>query len=451
MKLLGLLSLFLLTAAPVHAQAQRDCVVGTYALEDGSHVDIAPGDEDGLRWRRKDGTTGALAPADDGRWTSSLGWTGRPDGKSIAFSACPGGEIDFDGLDGRRIPFDVRETRFDVQGATLAGRLVLPPGRDPVPLVVLVHGSERTSARDFYALQRLFPSEGIGAFVYDKRGTGASTGDYTQDYLTLAVDAIAALQEARRLAGDRVASVGFQAGSQGGWVAPLAAKIEPVDFLIIGFGLAVSPLDEDREAIAYDMTRHGFGPEVVAKAMEVADASAAIIASNFQDGYERFQAVRDLYSGEPWFRHLRGNITFILLERSPEWLREEGPKLLPSIPFHYDPMPVLRRLDVPQLWILGEDDIDAPIGETVRRLRTLSRAGRPIVTAVFPGAEHGLYQYEVRADGTRVSTRAPEGYFAMMRDFIFNRRLEGEYGARIIGESGTEPGSGAVRQEEARP
>ena len=60
-------------------------------------------------------------------------------------------------------------------------------------------------------------------------------------------------------------------------MAPLAARIEPVDFVIVSFGLAVSPIDEDREAIEFDMERAGFGPEIKAKAMEVADASARLI------------------------------------------------------------------------------------------------------------------------------------------------------------------------------
>jgi len=118
-------------------------------------------------------------------------------------------------------------------------------------------------------------------FVYDKRGTGTSSGDYTQDYLTLAIDAVAATHEARRLAGPRVKSIGYQAGSQGGWVAPLAARIEPVDFVIVSFGLAVSPLDEDRSALALDMTRHGYDTTVVEKAMHVADAVAAVLTSDF--------------------------------------------------------------------------------------------------------------------------------------------------------------------------
>jgi hypothetical protein len=62
------------------------------------------------------------------------------------------------------------------------------------------------------------------------------------------------VKEAKRLARDRTGKVGYWGSSQGGWVAPLAAKIDPVDFVIVAYGLAVSPIEEDREAIALDMT-----------------------------------------------------------------------------------------------------------------------------------------------------------------------------------------------------
>lgn len=90
-----------------------------------------------------------------------------------------------------------------------------------MPIVVLLHGAEADSAVRFNSLQRRFPAAGIGAFVYDKRGTGSSTGEYTQDFQILARDAVAAMREARRLAGDRAARIGYQGPSQGGWVAPL--------------------------------------------------------------------------------------------------------------------------------------------------------------------------------------------------------------------------------------
>lgn len=409
----------------------QNCAVGSYALVGGAFIDIAPAEGTGLRWRRPDGTTGALSARPDGSWASTFGWTGRADGADVSFD-CAHDALTFNGQRGERIGFDVTDTRFDVDGASLAGRLIMPQGDGPVPVVVLVHGAERTSARNAYALQRMFPAAGIGAFVYDKRGVGGSSGQYTHDYATLAADAIAAVHEARRLGGTRVSRIGYQAGSQGGWVAPLAARIEPVDFIIVSFGLAVSPAAAERELIAADLTRQGFGPDAVSKAVELSQAIEAIIDSNFQTGYERLAEVRARYDSEPWFRHVHGSAAAIILGMSTEQLRREGPALAPNISLYYDPMPVLRTLDTPQLWILGADDVVAPPGETARRLGELERSGRPITTAIFSGAEHGMYRYEVAANGSRVSTRAPEGYFPMMRDFILTGRSGPQYGARIL-------------------
>jgi pimeloyl-ACP methyl ester carboxylesterase len=423
--------------AAMPAQAQEpDCRIGAYRLNDGSDLDVGAVDGEHLRWRRKDGTSGKLTRAANDRWTSTLGWTDRRDGKLVAFD-CSRNAIDFAGERGQRIAFEVAETRFKGGGVELAGRLVMPKGKGKAPIVVLIHGAEHDSARVLYALQRLFPSEGIGAFVYDKRGTGASGGRYTQDYLLLGGDAIAAMHEARRLAGPRAGRIGYQAGSQGGWVAPLAARIEPVDFVIVGFGLAVSPLDEDREAIALDMAQRGYGPDVMAKAMEVADATAAVLLSDFRTGYVKLDAVKRKYGGESWFKYIRGDVSFALLERTPAELREIGPTLLPGIPFQYDPMPVLRNLATPQLWILGEDDIDAPSAETARRLKALAAAGRPITTVLFPHAEHGIYEYQTAPNGTRLSTRQPEGYFRMMRDFILDGRIGSWYGTARISAAPT--------------
>jgi uncharacterized protein len=415
-----------------NAAEEPGCHVGTYRFAQRPEVDIGPGEQGKLRWRRLDGTSGELTRAGDGSWTSTRGWTGRPDGIRVTFGRCGSGSLRFDGVQGTRVAFDVTETRFAVEDAVLAGRLVMPRGSGRVPIVVLVHGSEYDSAREEYALQRLFPAAGIGAFVYDKRGTGDSTGDYTQQYLVLANDAVAALGEAKRLAGGRVGRVGYQGGSQGGWVAPLAALMEPVDFVVVCFGLAISPLQEDRSAIALDVTRHGYGADVMAKAMEIADASAVILSSNFQDGYDKLAAVRARYQSEPWFHDIHGDVTWVLLEKSPQELRIAGPKLFSGVPLHYDPMPVLRNLRVPQLWILGEDDVDAPSAETARRLRELTAAGRPISVAVFPHAEHGIYEYETAADGSRLSTRQPDGYLRMMQDFIRAGELGAAYGTAVI-------------------
>ena len=129
---------------------------------------------------------------------------------------------------------------------------------------------------------------------------------------------------------------------------------------------------------------------------------------------------------------MRGDTTHLLFEIPEDKLRAMGPQLFAGVDLHYDPMPVLRRLGVPQLWILGADDRDAPSGETSRRLTQLARAGRPITLAVFPRAEHGIYEYEIEPDGSWNETRQPDGYFDMMRDFIRDGRLKPSYGAALI-------------------
>jgi uncharacterized protein len=413
-----------------------DCQLGTYRFPDGEVVDIARSEGNAFRWRKFDGITGVLHKKEDASWTSTLGWTDRPDGHTASFARCASGEIEFDGKKAHRIPFDVTDTVFEGRGGTkLAGRLVLPQGDNSVPIMVLVHGAERESARESYALQRLFPAENVGVFVYDKRGTGGSAGKYTQAFDILADDAVAAMREAKRIAGKRCARIGYQGGSQGGWVAPLAATRVPVDFVIVSFGLAVSVIDEDQEEVALEMRLKGHTPEEISKALEVASAAEAVFESRFTKGLDNFDAVRAKYRNESWYKDLHGNYTHFILPYTATEIREKGKDFILRIgqtPFRYDPMPTLRALEAPQLWILGEDDLEAPSAETSRRIKMLIAEGKPITLALFPHAEHGMTEYEVASKGERVSTRYAPGYFEMMRDFARNGQLSGSCGSSVI-------------------
>ena len=412
---------------------EAGCEIGAYRFVDGEIVDIAQSEGNTLRWRKFDGTTGALHKKQDGLWTSTLGWTNRPDGHTASFARCANGEIEFDTKKAYRIPFDVIDTVFAGRdGIKLAGRLVLPKGKDPVPIVVLVHGAERDSARESYALQRLLPAKHVGAFVYDKRGTGGSAGKYTQDFDTLADDAVAAMREAKRIAGTRCDRIGYQGGSQGGWVAPLAATRAPVDFIIVSFGLAVSVIDEDQEEVALEMRLKGHSQEEISKALEIASAAEAVFESNFTKGFERFDAVRAKYRNEPWYRDVHGNYTHFIVPYTAAQAREKFKDSLPGTPFRYDPMPALRAVKAPQLWILAEDDLEAPSAETSRRIKMLIGEEKPITLALFPHAEHGMTEYQFDSKGERVSTHYAPGYFDMMRDFARDGQISGSYGSSVV-------------------
>jgi pimeloyl-ACP methyl ester carboxylesterase len=384
--------------------------VGGFRFEDASSIVIsAAGDR--WCWRRLDGTFGVFGA--DG--VSFLGDTDRPDGHTVGFRD---DTLSFDGRIARRIPLDVTDTGFNgAAGTRLAGRLIMPAGTEPVPVVVLVHGAEFSSAVEGDWMQWLLPAEGVGAFVYDKRGTGSSEGSYTQDFELLADDVAAAVTNARRLGGTRIQRLGIRGASQGGWVGPMAALRSEIDFVLVVFGLAVSPLDEDREAAVAQLITAGHGPEAVRKATEITDAVARVLHRE-TDGFDELDALCTRYQDENWYADLRGNI----FQAFKHLNGAERDALLAEVltwrtPLDHDPREILRAVDVPQLWALGSDDLDAPPGETLRRLAALRAEGRDITTVVFDGAEHGMTMFETDSDGHRIATSYPAGYFQMILDF----------------------------------
>jgi uncharacterized protein len=421
---------------PTLAAAAEPCPVGVYRLDTDDVVDVAALDDGSLRWLTFSGERGGLQARQGGGWTSTYGWTSRPDSKSISFPACESNSIVFNGHRGRRLSFDIQNFTFESNGVSLAGRLVMPPGSAKVPVVVLVHGSEHDSALNNYVLQRLFPARGIGVFVYDKRGTGQSGGKYTQDFELLASDAVAALHAARLHAGNRQGRIGYQGGSQAGWVLPLAVNRETVDFSIVSFGLAVTILEEDQESVALDMHFHGHSAADASKALELATAGEHVIETAGREGYEAFDALRTKYRSEPWYKDVHGDFLFFILPLDQKQILDAMSKDFNFVEagtrFRYEPMPALEASRTPQLWVLGTDDLEAPSAETSKRIKSLIAKGKEFTLALYPGAEHGMTEYELDSKGERVSTRFAKGYFQMMADYIRDGRIGGHYGSADI-------------------
>lgn len=406
------------------------CHVGAYQLADGEIIDINASSTPGVvRWHRIDGRTGTLERSEDGLWRGRAGWTTRDDPLAVQFGSCGAGRIIFGERAGQMMPLDVTDLMFTGNGVNLRGRLVMPAGTAAVPVVVLVHGSEAYSGVDYYHAQHLFPASGIGVFVYDKRGTGGSSGKYTQDFGVLASDAVAALTEARRLGGERVARIGLHGSSQGGWVAPLAATLTPVDFVLVAYGLAESPGAEDREQVLQELVAAGYGAEVLLAARQVTEATGRVMATRSSAAFADLREVRRKYGSEPWWPVMQGEFTGSLL-RYPSWLsRLALPFFDKGTPWAHDPMPVLRAVTAPQLWIIAAQDTDAPPAETLRRLELLASEGRSITTAVFPDTEHGLVEFETAANGTRTRTRYADGYLKMSMDFVRDGKVKvSDYG-----------------------
>ncbi|MED5615012.1 alpha/beta hydrolase family protein [Janthinobacterium sp. P210005] len=322
------------------------------------------------------------------------------------------------------------DTRFESHGVMLAGRLMEAPGAGKdTPLVVYAHGSESSGwidrARDPYQMV----GRGVSVFVYDKRGTGLSEGEYTQNFPRLADDLVAASREAKRLAQGRYGRFGLMGVSQGGWIAPLAQARAKAQFLGIGYGLAVDIAEQDAAQVARELQDKGYGGDVVAKARIGTDITARIVKSGYQDGLDDLSAFQRQFGKEPWFALIKGGYTGVLLGMQAEELRKHGipqfDKL--GVDWSQDSVQALRQVAVPQLWALAEDDRQAPPAVTVERLTALRGQGQAISVYLFPQADHGMRSYVQAPDGTRKPTVITPGFYDLMADWA-KGGADGAYG-----------------------
>jgi len=408
-------------AQAISAPTEPDCHVGAYRNSQGDMLALGTTATQGtLRYYLVDGRSGLLQPATAHHYVAGPGWeTKSPAIADAKLSFCGSHHIEFNLTGGpkgiwTKIPFTIINTRFVSNGIALAGRLVEPRGGKPRPAVVLVQGSLDTPSLDREPWQWILPAAGISVFVYDKRGTGASEGIYTQDFVALADDAAAAVVQARKVGGGRIARLGLQGLSQGGWVAPLAATKVNVDFLEIGYGVVGTPIEQDQWQVAYELTQKGFGADILADALELTEETGRIAASNFERDLSELHAIQARYRGQSWITQLEGQYSGELLRSEVTTARKE----IPGVIWDYDAESVLRKLSIPQLWIMAADDSLAPSGPTIARLQGLRAEGLPIQIAVFPDTDHGIRHFDVRPDGSRERARYAAGYFSLQIDWI---------------------------------
>lgn len=414
--IVGLSLLFTAAASmPVHSAM---CEPGAYGSGEGDFVVVVSIPQippPGQRYLFRDGRRGSTADASSPVACDERAVTVRDaEGRSLRWP---------------RLKIKNSATKFASVATTLAGELMEPLWLDgPAPLVVMVHGSERTPAigsQYAYALA----AQGIAVFVYDKRGTGASQGEYTQNFELLADDAVAALAQARDMMKGRFARAGYFGGSQGGWVAPLAATRSRADFVAVGFGLVASPIEEDHEQMLSEATELGLGVNARKLIDRLSHATARLLLSGFTEGYQELAAVRRDITTQPWSEKIHGEHSGDILRMSDADLRRVGRARFDNLEliWDYDALAVLKRLDAPLLWVLAGEDREAPIERTREKLQNLAKAGKRISLYLFPHTDHGMVEFSSNSDGSRTVTRITDGYLRLLGDWI-KGDVHGSYG-----------------------
>lgn len=238
--------------------------------------------------------------------------------------------------------YTVEEVTFQSRGVTLAGSIVLPADAPPTAAVVFVHGSGPQERN--LALAKHFAEHGIAALVYDKRGVGASGGDYESQQSVsgmnidlLAADAAAALNALAAHAALANVPLGLTGISQAGWIVPLAAeKTNVADFLLLWSGPVCRVSEED----IYSKYTRDLDGQRVPSYQEALDA-------------------------------------------------RETPYVWPGfLGTDTDPATSLSQLDMPGLWIFGANDGSVPVDLSIERLEPLRQAGHAYDYVLFSGVGH---------------------------------------------------------------
>lgn len=420
-----------LVAAPLSASASLDaivqtrlddelrCLLGVYALPAQRSVTItgADGQPRGLRHTLSNGQFRDLKELPDGSYANAS--------LAIRFDPCSVGTMRLTQGDvveqGQRLRLVERATTFTSDGLQLHGKLVLPAGGRSRALAVWIEGSNNNPSTDDSVWQYELARRGVAVFVYDKRGTGESAGAPLSDFHARARDTAAAVKEARRLAPD-IRRVGVIGASQGGWVAPLAATLVPLDFVVAAFAMAQGPIAQDQALVAQQLREAGFDEAVQIMARELTAITERIVRSNMQDGLSELDAFKSRFAGAPWLDAIQPrSYTGIFLKFSSEQIKTNGPALAQGLSFDHEPQPVIEAIKARQLWLLGGSDRQAPNTATQAMLREMQRKGRNIAVVVFPKADHGLIEPMRTASGMAMAYSAK--LFDLTADWIKYRQF----------------------------
>ncbi len=304
-------------------------------------------------------------------------------------------------------PYATHEVTFQSGALTIAGALTIPSGAGPFPAILLISGSgaqnrdeEILGHKPFLVLADHLTRAGIAVLRTDDRGVGGSTGQLSQATTAdLAGDALAGvdfLESRPEIAPERIGLLGH---SEGAVVAPLAAsRSDRVAFVIMAAGTGVT------------------GAEILTRQTELLlIAGGVAAATRAQILHEHGAAVDLVRSGadsarvhDQLERLINAQMAANSLEEEPdprqiEMLVRETCRSMRSPWFEfflvYDPLPALRKVNVPVLVLSGELDLQVEPDQNLPGVeRALAEGGNEDVTIHrFPGLNHLFQKAETGA------------------------------------------------------
>jgi hypothetical protein len=315
------------------------------------------------------------------------------------------------------VPGVVQKTVHFTNGAThLTGTLYMPATGGHLAAVVALHGAD-TPTRDYALFRHLtegLPAMGMAVLIFDRRGSGQSSGSFADaGYDLLADDAIAGARAIAREPRIDPAHIGYWGLSQGGWLSVVAAgRDRKAAFAVSVSAPLVTASQQMHFATADQLYVHGASK---------ADIQAAGKARDVWEGYLRGSNTRDealaalgAIEHKSWF-----GLTFMPHPADMTPREKSGYRL----EMDEDPVRAVAKVRAPILFIFGGADPWIPVALSVKRLDEIAKTKRDIETHVIAGASHEmvLNAHETMAfDRKTMLATAPDSpaYFAALASWL---------------------------------
>ncbi len=279
------------------------------------------------------------------------------------------------------------EVSFRNGETELAASLYIPRKAGPVAAVVIVHGSGNSDRSNAWTLAyaKALAERGIAVLYPDKRGAGASKGDWkTASFSDLAGDAIAGVETLRsdkRIDKAKIGLIGF---SQGGHIIPLAASLSPhVAFSISVSGSTVPILEQIADEIEMSAERADLNPEQIITVREINQRALNYALTG--KGWDEYHKLLDNAKNGTLKGH---KIVDGFPATADHWFAQNIRTL-----GNYDPMLYWAKLSHPVLFVYGGQDTNIRVSKSISRIEKRLDPGKLDYTLIlFHKNGHALFR-----------------------------------------------------------
>lgn len=319
-------------------------------------------------------------------------------GLGVLVSGCGDGPVFTD---------DGKDIRFRSGDFELVADLQMPDDAGPHPAVIIVHGDgpqTRTSTPGITHILRIFGDAGYAVFVWDKPGSGASTGEFEQGQTlrqraeTL-VKAVEVLKKHPDIDGARI---GFWGISQAGWVMPLALEMTND----VAFMFVVSGGGEDSiEQLAYQLGQNTVCSGLPAEQGQLVEEHFPPTAKG-PTYQEYLDAMEYLVQVDGW-----ENFVGPALKTEEEW--QPWPS---DIDAYFDPITVIEKTTIPVIAVFGEMDryVDPMQGAAAYESALMAAGNAEYQVELIPGVNHTMQVQSTMCGAGGVTS---ERYLALLGEW----------------------------------